>query len=153
VASACAPGPSFAAAYRSRPDLATRTGCPLGPERSVVVLTQAFERGQLLRLDEARQAYVLLTGGRFWTVTLDFSREPFALSGFGTPPAGLLAPDKLFGRLWRDPKISQTLGWALSAERSFTGILQETMRAILLLDDQRRVQVLFHEGSFLTVTP
>lgn len=86
---------------------------------------QLFEGGRMFWLQPTGQIWVLhVTGeGRgAWTIYPDtfVDGEPESDPSL-TPPAGLLQPDRGFGKLWREvPAVRDALGWAVTPEFGYT---------------------------------
>ncbi|HYO87248.1 MAG TPA: hypothetical protein VER79_01300 [Candidatus Limnocylindrales bacterium] len=86
---------------------------------------QLFEGGRMFWLQPTGQIWVLhVTGeGRgAWTIYPDtfIDGEPESEPSL-TPPAGLLQPDRGFGKLWREvPAVRDALGWAVTPEFGYT---------------------------------
>ena len=104
-------------------------GCPSGGVGRVInVAQQQFERGQMLNVilpgpgeTTQKTIYVLYNDGtaqRFPDTYVESSPEP---TPFATPPVGFLAPQRGFGKVWRDnPDVRQRLGWAASGEQTYS---------------------------------
>ncbi|MDZ4721590.1 MAG: hypothetical protein SH847_24260 [Roseiflexaceae bacterium] len=107
-----------AAAY---PDL---FGCPAPfPQVSAALVTQSYERGQMVWIKGVSNNWIWVfyydnaRGSLVWELYQDQWHEGEPASGGETPPAGLIEPQRGFGKLWRsDPKIRSTLGWAVTNE-------------------------------------
>jgi hypothetical protein len=84
---------------------------------------QAFERGYMIWL-ASNQIYVLFNGGA-WDLYHDAYVEGETIPIAETPPQGLVAPVRGFGKLWsRYPAVRQGLGWGLQEEQGYTVTLE-----------------------------
>lgn len=108
-------------------------GCPAGPALLGAGAEQPFEHGYMVWVEDGWGAgqpgiFVLfddaITSPR-WAFYADTYVEGEELCDAGDPPAGLLQPERGFGKLWCDePTISDRLGWATEAEAGYDAALQ-----------------------------
>ncbi|MCU0511997.1 MAG: hypothetical protein MUE40_05430 [Anaerolineae bacterium] len=87
----------------------------------IYVAEQAFQRGRMFWLQPVQQIWVATTddeGNNTWSVYEDtFVDGQPETSATLTPPAGLIQPERGFGKLWRETAAVQAeLGWALEPE-------------------------------------
>ncbi|GAB4112014.1 MAG: hypothetical protein Fur005_14100 [Roseiflexaceae bacterium] len=108
-------------------------GAPF-PQINVDIVTQPFERGQMIYLPPAQPG----SYGSIWVIFYDNGRRSLVwksypdtygsgdpVSGGETPPAGLVEPLRGFGKIWRTiPEIRNTVGWAVSPEFRDMGHMQ-----------------------------
>jgi hypothetical protein len=111
---------------------------------------QAFEHGFMVWNDDRNQIYVFFDGGSLgryqdtWTEGETFDT--------GTPPAGLVAPERGFGKVWTtELGVRDRLGWATSQEQPYTMRTQTSGAyrypyTYLMLPDGRVVYMV--EGSW-----
>jgi len=90
----------------------------------IYVAEQSFERGRMFWLQPAKQIWVLSTdstGKAVWSVYEDsFVDGMSELDPTLTPPAGLIQPERGFGKLWREnTNIRAALGWANQPELGY----------------------------------
>lgn len=102
---------------------------PTSPLVSLQMVFQSFERGFMVRdaasgcvyaYSEANQNIILVTSDNYayCAVSDTLPDNP----GSDTPPGGLLNPTGAFGRVWNAyPVVRDGLGYATSAEQSYTG--------------------------------
>lgn len=106
-------------------------GCPAGDSAVIWGAWESFERGAMLWRSDTDTAYAFVTGGRWYPIAARWGGEP--LSSRGTPPAGLLAPERGFGWVWgSDDTLFADLGWALSVEKGFCAQVQPFEHGFLL---------------------
>jgi hypothetical protein len=120
--------PTTAAPATAQPDLAAAAGpTPLPPgfptpvAAEIQVAEQLFQGGRMFWLQPTGQIWVLVVTGEgqgTWTVYPDtFSEEAPTDTPTITPEAGLLVPERGFGRLWREvPEVREQLGFAVTPE-------------------------------------
>jgi hypothetical protein len=88
---------------------------------------EPFERGHMLWRGDTTVIYVLYADGAYQTYE-DTWVEGDTVETEETPPQGLAAPRRGFGKLWvTQPDVRDRLGWAMAEEISYT-MLVETMR-------------------------
>jgi hypothetical protein len=93
--------------------------CPL-TQSTVWAAYQPFERGQMAWRGDTREIYVLYDDGRYETYE-DTWQEGDPIELPGTPPAGLYAPVRGFGKLYAGrPDLRERLGWATTLEGGYT---------------------------------
>lgn len=102
----------------------------------------------MLRRADTREILVLRRNGT-WSLHRDSWREGDSLSDVGAAPAGKIAPERGFGKLWRQqPDLRLTLGWATGVEESLRGSAQEFAGGHMLGADYRLIYVLYQDGSW-----
>lgn len=93
--------------------------CPL-TQNHVWAAYQPFEGGHMVWRSDTREIYVLYHNGDHETYA-DTWQESELIEIEGTPPPGLQAPVRGFGKLWASqPGASERLGWATAAESGYT---------------------------------
>jgi photosystem II stability/assembly factor-like uncharacterized protein len=103
------------------PDVRLKIGCATDQAATTSAIEQVFERGHMLYLARERQVLVTYFGDGRWTRYDDTFRVGDAEPPL-TPPEGLFAPQRGFGKIWREqPGVRQRLGWAVGSERPFEG--------------------------------
>ena len=104
--------------------------CPLTHDY-VPAAYEPFEGGYMVWCGDTREIYVLYDDGRYTTyyeIYQDTWNEGEPIEIEETPPQGLLAPVRGFGKLWASqPDIRDILGWATTEEIGYT-MLIETVR-------------------------
>lgn len=136
----------FGIAY-SEPLVEARLGCPVGAERGLALAEQAFENGAMLWRSDTRAIYVLGQDGT-WTQRQDTFVEGEEMAE-DSPPAGMLAPARGFGKVWREsPGLRHSLGWAVAPERGFTGAAQEFANGVMLWSDRKEIVILYADGHW-----
>lgn len=99
--------------------------CPL-TQQQVQVAYQPFEKGALLWRGDTRQIYALYTGAGH-EIFQDTWNEGEPVNIEETPPAGLLAPVRGFGKLWLTQSgVRSKLGWATAPETGYTTTWETT---------------------------
>ena len=115
----------FGKVWADNPHVPRLLGCSYNPERGVTVTYQPFQRGYMLSLIDPsgygpygyRSVMVLFEDGtlqRFADTYVEGEGEPEM-----NPPAGLHAPRKGFGKVWREgtgARVRERLGWATAPE-------------------------------------
>jgi hypothetical protein len=90
----------------------------------IYVAEQSFENGKMFWLQPVQQIWVATTdenGDNIWQVYDDtFVDGQPETNPTLTPPAGLIQPERGFGKLWREtPEVLAMLGWAKDAEYGY----------------------------------
>ena len=106
--------------------------CPTGQEQAVDVTIQQFEHGWMLRLPgigapPARICALFDDGQDFAAFPDTWSADTDPVSTGLSAPAGLLEPERGFGKVWREgtgANVRGQLGWATAPEQSGTGSRQ-----------------------------
>lgn len=146
------PENGFGKLYRENATVRAALGCPLQGE---VPITQAadqhFQGGYMFWNGLTRTIYVFLGDGSgnwfsFPDTWVETAPTP---DPAGTPPAGLYAPVRGFGKLWQEyPALRQSLGWATDQEGAVTGAWQAFDKGSALWTSDRLIRVLYDTGSF-----
>lgn len=112
------PSGGFAAVYFGDTTLPAQLGCPITTDANIITAVQSFERGMMLYLAEQPSViYVMYNNGEFRRYADTWVEGVDPDSGGETPPVGLLAPVRGFGKVWREnPEVRDGLGWAVSEE-------------------------------------
>jgi hypothetical protein len=99
--------------------------CPLTQDR-VSAAYESFERGHLVWRSDTREIYVLYDDGRY-EICEDTWQEGDPADIADTPPSGLYAPARGFGKLYADrPCLQERLGWATAPEAGYTMVVETT---------------------------
>jgi hypothetical protein len=116
----------FGKVWADNSEVRQRLGCTYEHERAVTVAHQYFQHGEMLDVIDSygygyygayKTIYVLFddnTVQRFQDTYVDGDPEPQVL-----PPAGLYAPIRGFGKVWREgtgARVRERLGWATAPE-------------------------------------
>ncbi|MBI4322453.1 MAG: hypothetical protein HY675_28505 [Chloroflexi bacterium] len=143
------PGPQFANVY-AVPDLSARLGCPVGPDAPVQLARESFQRGTMIWRADWRHIYVILHAGR-WSVYDDTYQEGEFLGSPGSPDGGLVAPDRGFGKLWRQrSEVRDAVGWATATEAGIPGRIQEFAGGRMVWTGDRVIYVLLFDGAWVS---
>jgi hypothetical protein len=130
-----------------------RIGCPQTDSSGVEAAEQTFERGHMLwRADTREIAVTFFPDGRWVSFPDTYQGETAPAT---SPPQALLAPERGFGKVWREqPGIRERLGWAVSPERSFHGVVQEFNGGQMLWTgtEQWLIRLYYADGSALVVS-
>ena len=138
----------FGLVYRESPEMAARLGCARAEEAPVALARQSFERGLMLWRADTREIFVFRRDGT-WSVHEDTWQEGDLLADPGTPPAGLSAPVRGFGKLWRQsPEIRQAVGWATAAEEPLPGALQQFDGGRMIRTGDQVIYALYPDGRW-----
>ncbi len=124
--------------------------CPTAPARSIPAAYQTMQRGLMLWLSDARTIFVLFNDGQSpaWLAAEDTYTEGEALNLAEPPPAGLLAPQRGFGKLWGSNRDLQTrLGWATNPEIAYMAQYQTSERGQYVTNPQGRILGLLDGGA------
>jgi hypothetical protein len=93
--------------------------CPL-TRSHVWAAYQPFEGGYMVWRSDIREIYVLYSDGDYETYA-DIWQEGASVAIADTPPQGLQAPVRGFGKLWANqPDVREKLGWAIAVESGYT---------------------------------
>lgn len=121
AASPTPPPPTQTAPPSPVPPTPLPPGFPTPVFADIQVAEQLFERGRMFWLQPTQEIWVLVVtaeGRGTWTVYPDtFTEADPATDPSLVPPAGLLQPERGFGKLWREaPGVREQLGWAVTPE-------------------------------------
>jgi len=142
----------FAVVWADRRD---RLGCPVEPEREVILAEEAFERGRMFWRADSGEIYVL-HDDHTWRAFADTWQEgqPRDDPNMIAPP-GLFQPKRGFGKVWREELggPASQIGWAREEERGFTGVVQAFDGGTILWSDLRTARevllhILYADGSW-----
>lgn len=142
----------FGNVYNTDATLRMRVGCPLAPERGLLLAEQGFEYGHMLWRSDTRQI-VVATDHNNYQLSPDTYVEGELESAILAPP-GLLAPIRGFGKLWRQqPGLINEIGFARGPERGFQGAIQdfENGTMIWMGADQRVIRILYPDRTWSLV--
>jgi hypothetical protein len=142
--------PGVSNAFSQRPELLQALGCATDAPRVVGLVSQSFERGDLVRRSDTRELYVIAQDGR-WRRYADPgpSVQPVSLSMRGER----LELSPWFGRAWVErADLRGLLGQVVSAWRQHQGLVQVYERGVVLWDGRGVVYALAADGRSLHVT-
>lgn len=136
------------------PSVRLKIGCPESAEQRTEAVDQVFERGHMLYLAGSRQVLVTLFAAGRWQ-QLPEPTGPAGREPLFNPPEDLFVPTGRFGRLWREqPGLRDRLGWAVGAERAFTGAVQRYAGGGLMAwtgPEQGLLRIYYPDGTILTI--
>jgi len=102
--------------------------CAAAPAELTTEAEQTFERGRMVWVDALDRIYVVFEDGQRpgWAMYPDeFTEGDPERDDSLAPPPGLEQPIRGFGLVWRsNPRVQERLGWALSPEVAFEGMMQ-----------------------------
>ncbi|HEX9017250.1 MAG TPA: hypothetical protein VF960_14765, partial [Chloroflexota bacterium] len=133
--------------YDANPTLATRLGCAQADATSVQIVRETFERGLMMWRSDTKEIVVIRRDGD-WTAYKDTYVNGEVLSDVGTPPAGLAAPVRSLGKVWRQTDVRQALGWATGGEQQLTGSVQEFANGRMIWTADKLIYALVTGGSW-----
>jgi hypothetical protein len=115
-------------------------GCPESTLRDIPAAIQSFEGGQMIWVDRGASGRVIYTlffdaGGsvRGYQGFMDEWDERQPASGSLRPPAGLLEPERGFGKVWREnAEVRERLGWATTPEKAGRADVQDWRGGVML---------------------
>ncbi len=125
-------------------------GCPKGSAQAVDTVQQVYQNGLMLWRKDTLQIYALLINGA-WSVYADTWVPPQREGGYFTPPAGLIEPQRGFGKVWRDRLGGPTsqIGWATSPEVAVQGQVQNFDNGFAFIDEDGDVKILLVNGNWI----
>jgi hypothetical protein len=126
---------------------AERSGrCPSGPSTTVQAAYQPFERGFMIWWGDSKKILVMYADGGTRQYSDLWTGEEIVIAD--TPPAGLIAPQRGFGKIWMEDSYTRTsLGWATGPEQAYTVTIQdqrvgpEQSRQYFTLPDARIIEI------------
>jgi hypothetical protein len=128
--------------------------CPTAVEIPIqVAAEERFQGGYMFWRADTKTIYVFLgvgveTGNVYEYPDTWQDSDPTPLPG-QTPPAGLYAPVRGFGKLWNaESGLRQALGWATEPERALTGAWQPFAGGSMLWTSNRVIYVLYSGGTW-----
>jgi len=102
--------------------------CAAAPAGLTLQAEQTFEHGRMVWVDALDRVYVIFEDGLQpgWAMYPDeFNEGDPERDDSLVPPPGLEQPIRGFGLVWRsNPRVRERLGWALSPEVPFEGMMQ-----------------------------
>jgi len=102
--------------------------CAAAPAALTTEAEQTFERGRMVWVEALDRVYVVFEDGARpgWAMYPDeFNEGDPERDDTLAPPPGLEQPIRGFGLVWRsNPRVRERLGWAISQEVSFEGMMQ-----------------------------
>ncbi len=155
------PPPSpFAGVVVANPALTQLIGCPIGEPPLTIMFGgayQPFEHGAMLWLGTTPSAiYALYNNGTLARYDDTFVQGVDPDNIGQTPPAGLLAPIRGFGKVWmNNPAVQSGLGWATQNEQGLDVVVQEfTQGRMLHIPAQNRIYIFMTtSNTWQTVNP
>ncbi|MGI8586366.1 MAG: zf-HC2 domain-containing protein [Chloroflexia bacterium] len=141
---------AFGKVYSSVEAVRDALGCPVGSAASLgASVTEPFQSGLMVWNGDRKLIYVFDSSEMIWQSYPDTWEEGDPSGGNETPPAGLFAPIRGFGKIWREqPNVRTRLGWATAPETASHATLQTFDRGMMLLLDDGGVRVLYSNGSW-----
>lgn len=137
----------FGLVYSTHSDVAFRLGCATEAEVGLNVGQQTFEHGVMISRTDTQQIVVIQADGS-WKAYPDTYQAGETLAAVGSVPAGRLAPDRDFGKLWRQQTgVRQALGWATAAAQTVSGAAERFTGGEMLWTSNRTIYVLFADGT------
>lgn len=125
-----------------------RLGCAVSKEKPVDLVQEAFEGGQVFWRGDTLQIYVLTSKGT-WKAHKDTWAETDLPVTPLVPPEGKFAPVRGIGKLWtEDLTVRADMGWALEAERGYSGAVQEFEKGAMVWSDLKAIYVLYADGTW-----
>ena len=132
-------------------------GCPMGAEAATGVVTQRFEHGWMVQLSSpvpgqtaARTVFVLFGDDATVAQVPDTWAATDPVPTGQTPPAGLFAPVRDFGKVWRDGtdlRIRERLGWAKEADKGAAGAWQPYQHGQMIwMPEPKQIFVIGQQG-------
>ncbi len=145
--------PQFEGPYNGTSGVREALGCPVGQPQSIPMAEQAFERGTMFWAS-TREIYALARDpfngvpNMFWKL-LDQWQEGMPESDPSmTGPENALQPVRGFGLAWRtSDQVRSALGWAVSPEAGYTGVVQQFERGVMLTTQGGAVYALAGSGA------
>lgn len=133
--------PAFINVYRQYEALARYLGCARADGTYTVnIVTQSFERGQMIWRADNRDIYALPTAGNYIRVLDTWSEGMPDSDPTLSPPIGLSQPVRGFGLAWRNnPTIRDSVGWAMTSEIPMASQFQEFWFGFMFVADNNRV--------------
>lgn len=96
--------------------------CPL-IQKTINAVYQTFQHGSMVWRDDSREIVVLYDDGTYTVFDDTWTEGETIVSG--TPPDGLIAPARGFGKVWaNNADVKNKLGWAGGQEASYTMTLE-----------------------------
>jgi hypothetical protein len=146
----------FGKLWRENASVRDRLDCPIAAELAILeAADQHFQGGYMFWNGQTRTIYVFLgdtgssTGGTwisFPDTWVDGEPTPEPV---GTPPAGMYAPVRGFGKLWHEmPGLRQMLGWAVDQESGVTGAWQAFQNGNALWTSDKIIRVMYDDGTW-----
>jgi len=137
-------------------DIRNRLGCPHAARYVTGVAEQYFERGVMLYLEEHPQTlestiFVITTTPLpvRYQIYEDTWEEWQPVSGYQTPPEGMMEPEYAFGKVWRERDgVFEALGWATQREVKGHALYQQFDNGyVIWRNDADFVYIFFPDGS------
>lgn len=146
VRQACVqPLPGAADLLSRRPEVRSALGCATDSARVLGLVSQAFERGELLRRGDTRELLVISDGRWRRYADLGPSAQPVSLALAGSERLEL---SPWFGRVWIErPEIRALLGQVVAGWRLSQGLVQPFERGFTLWDGRGRMYVVLGDGQ------
>lgn len=133
--------------YNAQPTVASRLGCATGPGVNMQLARETFQHGLMLWLSGPKQIVVIQSNGT-WKMYPDTWQEGEPLADVGPAPAGLVAPVRGFGKVWRDESgVRAALGWGTAPEQSVAGAVESFAHGQMVSTADHEVYVLFEDGT------
>ena len=145
--------PQFSGSYNGDSGAQAALGCPVSPQDSVAMAEQAFERGTMIWTAN-REIYALArepfngVANTFWKLLDQWQEGMPADDSSMTVPESRLQPVRGFGLAWRtNDQVRSALGWAVSPEAGYTGVVQRFERGVMITTQGGAVYALAAAGG------
>lgn len=143
-------GQWFNAVQSPRVPVWSELGCPVAPPRVVQIAIQAFANGYMMWRGDTHKITVAQYNLR-WTEYDDTWDAAQPEGGTEQPPsAGLIAPKRGFGKIWREKLggVTADIGWATEEERGIASELQDFAPATAYKDHSTGFGVFYRNGTW-----
>ncbi len=108
-----------------------------GGPKNIVVAQEPFERGWMLWRSDTKIIYVMRESDHTFTSYLDTWDESQTDRTLDNPPAGKYAPQRGFGKLWRNGRdVQSSLGWAQQPETGHEATVSGDGKVTLIKSDR-----------------
>lgn len=144
----------FGKVWRENANVRSRVGCPTDSEMAILsAAQQQFQGGYMFWRADTKTIYVFIGAPKdsvgIWRQYKDTWQDgdptPQPAS---TPPAGLYAPTRGFGKIWNaDDSLQSSLGWATEPESAVTGAWQPFERGYALWTPDRVIRFIYEGGN------
>ena len=137
--------------YSANAQVRRLLGEPLPGSRTVTLLEQSFQGGQVISRSDTREIYVLRRDNNSWSIHPDTWRPGDSTTVDGAPPAGAMIPAASFLPVLRSsPEIKSRLGWAVYEPRGSGGWIQAYEHGLVVWTPHGLLYVLSNDGRWRT---
>lgn len=145
----------FGKIWNEHPDVRERVGCPTELEAAIQAAAQErFQYGYMFWREDTKIIYVFKFNSPTdavgtWLQYDDTWQEGEPLpTPSATPPAGLYAPQRGFGKLWyNNKKLQNDVGWAVEPEQAAKGAWQSYEHGYALWTDDKVIRFMFRDNA------